>query len=199
MNDFDAERRDQLREDALEALEVILKAIRSNPGTGQAVKLVRFVAGCYNAAAYPFELDLLRGLDTKLAASCLTYLAYDALGEKEIHHYVPGGGEFLQRWFEAYGLKAEAPRLNHLAPVDERIDLRAKLVTYGNAPGYRDVNLVFDVDDLGGGGSQRRIELHVSPEDAVKIRTHIDDVHRFAWRDKGPIDRKPGEQPPAWL
>jgi len=188
----------QLREDALEALGVILKAIQSNPGTGQAGKLVRFVAGCYNAGEYPFELDLLRALDTRLAASCLTYLAYDALGEKEIHHHIPGGGEVLHRWFEAYGLKAVEPRLKDLAEGDERIDLGAKLVTYGNAPGYRDVNLVFDVEDLGG-GTQRRIELHVSADDAVKIRTHIDDAHRFAWQDKGPIDRKQGEQRPSWL
>ena len=67
---FAEERRDQMREDALQALGVILKAIQSNPGTGQAGKLVRFVAGCYNAGQYPFELDLLRGLDTELAASC---------------------------------------------------------------------------------------------------------------------------------
>lgn len=195
---FVQDRREQLREDALEALGVILKSIQSHPGTGQAGKLVRFIAGCYNSSDYPFELDLLRGLDTKLAASCLTYLAYDALGEKEIHHYVPGGGDFLNRWFEAYGLKPVPPRLQDLAPQDERIDLAAKLVTMGEAPGYRSVNLVFDVRDLGD-KTERRIDLHVRAEDSVKIRAHIEDVHRFAWQGKGPIDRKDGEQRPEWL
>lgn len=31
------------------------------------------------------------------------------------------------------------------------------------------------------------------------IRSHIDRVHRLAWEGKGPIDRKEGEQRPAWL
>ena len=198
MNPFFAkERRDQKREDALAALDVILRAIHSNPGTGRAGTLVRFIAGCYNSNDYPFELDLLRALDVQLAAACLTYLAYDALGEKEIHHHVPGGAEVLHRWFEAYGLERPAPKLDGLAPRDERIDLSATLVTYGNAPGYRDVTLVFDVEDLGG-GTRRRIELHVSVDDSVKVRDHIDHVHRFAWSGSGPIDRREGEVRPKW-
>lgn len=197
MTDFVADRREQLREDGLEALGVILRAVQSHPGTGQAGKLVRFIAGCYNSGEYPFELDLLRGLDTKLAAACLTYLAYDALGEKEIHHHVPGGGDTVNRWFEEYGLKPVAPRLKDLTQ-DRRVDLNAKLVTYGNAPGYRSVNLVFDVEELGG-GAKARLDFNVSAEDSAKIRVHIDDVHRFAWEGRGPIDRKDGELPPRWL
>jgi hypothetical protein len=196
MSDSVADRRDQLREDGLEALGVIVRAIQSNPGTGQVGKLVRFVAGCYNSAEYPFELDLLRALDTKLAASCLTYLAYDALGEKEIHHHLPGGDQTLHRWLEEYGLKPVAPTLEVL-PADERIDLNAKLVTYGHAPGYRSVNLVFDVEGLDG-RQRRRLDLQISARDGEKIRAHVEDVHRFAWRDKGPLDRAEGEQRPKW-
>lgn len=197
MTDFTAERRAQLREDGLQALGVIVKAIRSHPGTGQAGKLVRFVAGCYNAGEYPFELDLLRGLDTVLAASCLTYLAYDALGEKEIHHHIPGGGETVQGWLVEYGLRPVDRSLRELSS-DQRVDVNATLVTYGHAPGYRDLSLVFDVEPLGG-GAKLRLDMHVGAKDGVTIRHHIQEVHRSAWEGKGPIDRGEGEQRPAWL
>ena len=137
------------------------------------------------------------GENTSLAASCLTYLAYDALGEREIHHHIPGGDATVNGWFEAYGLKPVEPRLKDLAP-DARIDLNAKLVTYGNAPGYRSVNLVFDVEEIGG-GAKARLDLNVSADDSVRIRAHVDDVHRLAWNGKGPIDRKDGEQRPKWV
>lgn len=198
MTDFVADRRDQLREDGLQALAVIVKAIQTHLGTGQVGRLVRFVAGCYNSSEYPFELDQLRGLDTKLVAACLTYLAYDALGEKEIHRHIVGGGDTVNAWFEEYGLKPVDPHLKDLRAQDRRIDVNAKLVTYGHAPGYRSMNLVFDVEELGGGETVR-MDVNVSAEDSVTIRSHIDYVHRGAWEGKGPIDRKEGEQRPKWL
>lgn len=197
MTDFEKDRRQQLREDGLQALGEIVRAIKAHPGAGQVGKLVRFIAGCYNSSEYPFELDLLRALDTKLAANCLTYLAYDALGEKEIHHHIPGGGDTVNRWFEEYGIKPVEPQLKDLTR-DARVDVNAKLVTCGEAPGYRDVSLVFDVEQTGGGG-KLRLDMNVSAEDSVKIRAHIDGVHRFAWEGKGPIDRKEGEARPKWL
>ncbi len=198
MSGFVEDRRDQLREDGLEALSVIVRAIQSNPGTGQVGRLVRFVAGCYNSGEYPFELEQLRGLDTKLVAACLTYLAYDALAEKEIHHHIAGGGDTVNRWFEEYGIKPVDPNLKSLRAQDRRVDVNAKLVTYGHAPGYRSVNLVFDVEEVGGGDTVR-LDLNVTAEDTASIRAHIDYVHRGAWEGKGPIDRKDGEPRPKWL
>lgn len=198
MTDFVADRRKQLREDGLEALGVIVRTIQTHLGAGQVGRLVRFVAGCYNSSEYPFELDQLRGLDTKLAAACLTYLAYDALAEKEIHHHIPGGGETVNRWFEEYGLKPVDPHLKDLRAEDRRVDVNAKLVTYGESPGYRSVNLVFDVEEVGCSETVR-LDLNIPTEDAVTIRTHIDRVHRLAWEGEGPIDRKAGEQRPKWL
>ena len=198
MTDFVADRRQQLREDGLEALGVIVRTIQTHLGTGQVGRLVRFVAGCYNSSEYPFELDQLRGLDTKLAAACLTYLAYDALGEKEIHHHIPGGGETVNRWFEEYGLKPVDPSLKDLKATDRRVDVNAKLVTYGESPGYRSLTLVFDLEEFGG-GETLRVDLNVSADDAVTIHHHIERVHRLAWGGKGPIDLKEGEQRPKWV
>ena len=72
---------------ALAALAKIVRAIRTHPGTGQARRLVRLVAGCYNGSDYPFDLTELRCLDDALALACIDYLNYDRLGIREIHHY----------------------------------------------------------------------------------------------------------------
>src|ERR1700730_10377852 len=49
----------------LRGLSVILTAIRSHAGSGQAGRLVHFLAGLYNGYDYPFDLSDLRPLDTK--------------------------------------------------------------------------------------------------------------------------------------
>lgn len=198
MTNFVTERRQQLREDGLEALGVIVQAIQSHPGAGQVGKIVRFVAGCYNSSEYPFEIDLLRSLDTKLAAACVTYLAYDALGEEEIHHHIPSSGETVNRWFEEYGIKPVDPSIKGLDAKSEVVALTGKLVTYGHSTGYRDAHFVFDVTEVLG-HEKRRIDVRVNSDDAATIRAHINYVHRTAWEGKGPIDLKEGEQRPKWL
>lgn len=80
----------------------------------------------------------------------------------------------------------------------EEIDLHAKLVTYGNAPGHRDVSLTFDVERFGS-GAKHRIALKVNAEDGESIARHIIDVHRVAWDGSGPIDGQPGERRPQWI
>lgn len=62
---------------AMTALQMIEKAINDHPTSGQARRLVRFLAGVYNGADNPFDLTDLRGLDTELANACLDYLNYD--------------------------------------------------------------------------------------------------------------------------
>ena len=91
-------------ERARPALEIIETAIRQNPTTGQAQRLVRFLAGAYNGQDYPFDLTDLRGLDTRLANACLDYLCYDSLGKREVHHHLAGGERDLHRWIEDIGL-----------------------------------------------------------------------------------------------
>lgn len=56
---------------AMSALALIEGAIRQNPTTGQARRLVCFLAGVYNGSDFPFDLTDLRALDTALANACL--------------------------------------------------------------------------------------------------------------------------------
>lgn len=89
---------------AVAALEIVAEAIRLNPGTGQARRLVRFLAGLYNGPEYPFDLLELRGLDTRLANACLDYLNYDRLGIRDLDRHLGDGGRELQGWIQTYGV-----------------------------------------------------------------------------------------------
>jgi hypothetical protein len=90
---------------AQEALQIIETAIGNNPTSGQAGRLVRFLAGLYNGSDYPFDLTNLRVLDTRLANACLDYLNYDRLGKREVHSHLTGGDRRLHQWLEDYGIK----------------------------------------------------------------------------------------------
>jgi hypothetical protein len=92
-------------ERALMALERIEAAIRNHPTTGQAGRLVRFLAGLYNGEDYPFDLTELRALDTELANACLAYLNYDRLGKREVHHHLSGGARALHQWIRNRGIE----------------------------------------------------------------------------------------------
>ena len=87
------------------ALRVIEAAIDDNPTSGQARRLVRFIAGLYNGSDYPFDLTDLRALDTNLANACLDYLNYDRLGIAEVHKHLAGGDRGLHRWLEECGIE----------------------------------------------------------------------------------------------
>src|SRR6266404_564336 len=94
-----------IMERARPALEILETAIREHPTTGQAGRLVRFLAGLYNGQDYPFDLTDLRALDTRLANACLDYLSYDRLGKREVHHHLTGGDRDLNRWITALGIE----------------------------------------------------------------------------------------------
>jgi phage terminase Nu1 subunit (DNA packaging protein) len=92
-------------ERARPALEIIETAIRENPTTGQAGRLVRFLAAIYNGYEYSFDLTELRSLDTRLANACLDYLNYDRLCKREVHHHLAGGDRELNQWIKDYRIE----------------------------------------------------------------------------------------------
>ncbi len=99
-----------IMERAREALLTIETAIGENPTSGQAGRLIRFLAGLYNGYDYPFDLTELRGLDTRLANACLDYLNYDRLGKREVHRHLTGSEERLHQWLGDYGIKPQTDR-----------------------------------------------------------------------------------------
>lgn len=95
---------------AMTALQVIEKAINDHPTTGQAERLVNFLAGLYNGQDYPFDLTEMRGLDTALANACLDYLNFDRLGIKEVHKHLANGERDLHRWLADYKIEPASRR-----------------------------------------------------------------------------------------
>jgi len=81
---------------------------------------------------------------------------------------------------------------------EDEIDVGAELVTYGEAPGYRDVSLTFDICRLGA-TKKHRVCFRLSPVDGETVVQHIREVHRHAWKRGEPLDMKPGERRPAWI
>lgn len=78
------------------------------------------------------------------------------------------------------------------------VDFTANLRTYGSAPGYRDVTLVFD---LVRAGHQAPLQaaLRISADDSISILEHINQVHALAWSKGQPIDATDGESKPCWV
>lgn len=111
-----------IMERARPALQVIETAIRQNPTTGQAGRLMRFLAAIYNGYDFSFDLTELRALDTELANACLDYLNYDRLGKAEVHKHLAAGDRELQNWIRDYRVK---PRLTL---DDEHAEAFAKLM-----------------------------------------------------------------------
>ncbi|RWL75153.1 MAG: hypothetical protein EOR69_31920 [Mesorhizobium sp.] len=111
--------------------------------------------------------------------------------------------QFEQDRLDVASAEAEEARQAKLAMVrngraaDDVIDFAATLVTYGEAPGYRDAHFVFDLQPIGGPAIRARIR--VRPEDGEQIVRHVTSVHRFAWDRGEPIDAKPGEKRPKWI
>lgn len=81
------------------------RAIRRNPTTGQACRLVWFLAAVYNGSAFPFDLTESRALDGELANACLDYLNYDRLGRREVHSHLSSGDVELRQWIDDYDLR----------------------------------------------------------------------------------------------
>jgi len=111
-------------ERARTGLQRIVMAIEEHPRTGQARRLVRFLAGVYNGSAFPFDLTDLRTLDTDLANACIDSLNYDRLGKAEVHTHLPDGGSQMEWFIAQHGVRPQIhlstreehePRLHALA------------------------------------------------------------------------------------
>jgi hypothetical protein len=87
---------------AMAALETLLTAVRSHPGTGQVRSIVRVLAALWDPANHPLDMRELRGLDTALGNALLDYFNYDRLGIANIDRYV--GYETMVSMLRRYGL-----------------------------------------------------------------------------------------------
>lgn len=94
-------------------------------------------------------------------------------------------------------------RFVDFAADDEPVDLEAKFVTYGEAPGYRDAYITLKLVPLGSemdGPKTVTATVRLNAVDSAKVAQSIFDIHQLAWRaGNRPIDAKDSEKRPSWL
>ena len=148
------------------ALQVIETAIRENPGTGQAGRLVRFVTAIYNGHDFAFDLAELRALDTRLANACLDYLNYDRLSKCEVHHHLSGGERELREWIERYRIE---PRIQLNEHDEQPARLLALVKRTGSDPNeltreaFNTLLGKYERREFGSGASQSRRTVDEPP------------------------------------
>ena len=85
----------------------------------------------------------------------------------------------------------------------EPVDLEAKFVTYGEAPGYRDAYITFKLVPIGSemdGPKTVTATVRLNAIDSAKVAQSIIDIHQLAWRaGNRPIDAEETESRPSWL
>lgn len=127
--------------------------------------------------------------------------AIDRIGPEWVA-LIPIAAKQVEHANAAVALAAKTSReestLSDLAANGDEINVDAELVTYGNAPGYRDVSFTLDVVRQNS-TTKRRLCIRVNSQDSETMLQHLQNVHRLAWEDTGPIDKRTDEKRPRWI
>lgn len=203
-----------LEEAGFEALQRLYQVALGD--AGQCRFIARFLLGLYNGNRFPFDLTDLRAIDDSLFEDCMTVLRMDARQcRQEVHMYFADGGAKFEQLVRDWGVRdvaklaatgdgspRPAPQRGVLRHED---DVSARLVSYGDAPGYRDATLTLDCEVIGDDRcavGTVRLRVHLQHPSTADIVQHLQHVHAFAWRDwprRAPLDAREGERRPAWL
>lgn len=198
--------RDIIETKGVAALQRLFKV--ANRDSGQCRYIANFLLGLYNGRRFPFDLTDLRAIDDDLFEDCMAVLRMDArVTRQEVHLYLDGKGNALEQLAKSWNVedmakvredaKRAAQPVGTPAPLHDGGDFDATLYTYGEAPGYRDVDVYVKL----GKGGNTQVRLRLSPDDGETVMQHITRVHALAWSDaeRGPLDKRQGEKRPAWL
>lgn len=192
--------RTELEETGFEALQRLYEVACTD--TGQAGVVGRFLLGLYNGQRFAFDLTDLRRLDDALFNDCMQVLTMDArLAPREIHQYFSEGGRKFERMAFRLGLAGQPAEDLQRSAGKGTITLREedfvemKVVSMGDAPGYRDIPMTLAI-----GSSGIKVDTNLSKNEAIRLMQHIQDVNALAWRGgKKPIDAEEGETRPLWV
>jgi hypothetical protein len=200
------------REESVQALGRLFKFATHN-STGGSKVVAEVLASLYNGTRFKVDLTDLRLLDDGLHADVLAVLYLDKVPKQEVHQYFANGGKRFEAMFRDYGL-IDYVRLKNtgdgsLPPPAQRgvlqhdVEVSATLVTYGDAPGYRDASLVLDCEAMGDDREvvgKVRLRVQLNHPDTTTLLHHLQRVIAFSWKPgRRPLDAEPNEQRPAWL
>lgn len=80
----------------IEALERLANI--ADRDTGQAVKVRKFLLGCYNGSRFPFDLTDFRSLDLEIYKDCILVLNMDKNPVCEVHEFFNEGSKMFEEW-----------------------------------------------------------------------------------------------------
>jgi len=165
--------------------------------SGQIRRVAKFIAALYNGDRYPMDLFDLRAVDVTISDDVIVCIDALRWGRADLYKLVPDGQRRIEAIVRNWGVAPPEPPVPR-----ECADLSARLVSYADAPGYRDVSLRFECEEVPPkeGGPKINLQLHVDARSAADIADHVMRVHRFAWSRSGgrPLDARDGEVPPRW-
>lgn len=200
------------RQEGVEALHRLFKFANENSCGGSKV-LAEVLASLYNGNRFKVDLTDLRLLNSELHADVLRVLYLDHAPAQEVHNYFPQGGRKFEDMIRDYGLTdyvrlkatgdgTPTPRAQR-GVLRHEDDVSAALVTYGDAPGYRDASMLLECEAYGDDREvvgKVQLTVHLRNPDTADLLHHLQRVHARAWRPGvRPLDAKPDEQRPAWL
>lgn len=177
-----------------QALTRLLSVAKSD--TGQSRLVANFLLSWWNATACGgFALNDLWGLDTVLRNDVQIVMGF--IARKQVYPDTLGLADDFQELIKTWRPQLSPPSVwEDFSPTDGRI-YPARLVTYGNSPGYRDISLQLAINDEE--GKPRHLEISLVPQDAIDLMHGILQANRTAWGSGSPIDATEGERQPAWL
>lgn len=193
-----------------EGFEALYRLYEVACGNSDQCRIVAgFLLGIYNSDRFPFAMTDLRRVDTEIFDDCLRVLRMDSrVTAREIHTYFDNGGRKFERMATDWGFasalppKFEAPKGRTGLFLDDGGSYNVTLRTYSSAPGYRDIGLVLDIEEMRnhGDGRAREVSLQLSATDAAVVMSQVADIHRLAWKGgRRPLDAADEEECPEWL
>lgn len=197
--------RQAIEEAGFEALQR-LYAVAIGP-TGQCRHVAGFLLSLYNGQRFPFDPTDLRALDAALFEDCMKVLCMDArITVREVHTYFENGGRKFEALAQAWGIedmekvREDARRAAQpegaVAPLHDGGRFEARVVGYGEAPGYRDLTLQLRMGEK----ENTQVSVRLGASAGVDLMHHIACLHAFCWReDRRPLDASESERRPAWL
>ena len=88
--------RDQVAKSGLPALKRLVDVAQGNSHQPQHCR--RVLLAVYNSYAWPLNLTSLRVLDDDLRRAALAVIEWSAVGDRELHEYLPDGHQLMQRF-----------------------------------------------------------------------------------------------------
>ena len=93
------------RDQGVPALRRLVKIAQGH--SGQCRYVAMFLLGLYNGPRFPFDLTVLRALDTSIFEDCMLVLHMDSCPAQEVHCYIEDGSRVFEALARDWGIESK--------------------------------------------------------------------------------------------